>query len=299
MFDIIYRIFGSLMEYIYYSLSFNNYGVAIIIFTIITKLILTPLTIHQLKSSRKMSEAQEELAEIQRLFKGDRERMYEETQKIYKEKGISQTAGCLPLLLQFPIIIALYAVVRQPITYILDKAQDVIVKACEALSIGTQTGNHELELMNKLLNDPEAINKVVGFERSEIINFNFLGINLGMTPTINTSTIFSDPGTYLPLLLIPVLAAVTTYLQSILMAKMNGSNKQNEAAAKSMKFMNIFMPVIIAIFAFSVPAALGLYWVIGNIFQIVSQFIINKVMNRDKDNSDKKDSIIKVKGKNV
>lgn len=298
MLDPIYNLFGWLMKFIYDNLSFNNYGIAIIIFTIFTKLILTPLTIKQLKSTSNNAEMQKELAEIQKLFKGNREKIAEETQKLYTKYGVSPMSGCLPMLIQFPIIIALYAVVREPITYILKKAPDIINSAGEALGISAKSGYFQLELMNRLAGDPENLRKVQSFSASDIINFNFLGINLGMTPVINFNTIFSDPGLYLPLLLIPVLAAVTTYIQSMLMQKTNSRRSGGDASgatAGMMKGMNILMPAMILIFAFQVPASLGLYWIIGNIFQIGQQFVLGKFMN--KNNSPSKDQIIEVKGK--
>lgn len=300
--DIFYNAFGWIMQKIYEFCSFGNYGLAIIIFTLLTKLLLLPLTIKQQKSMRKTQEMQKELAEIQRLFKGDQNRIAEETQKLYSKYGVSPMSGCLPMLIQLPLIMVLYQVVREPITYILGKSPSIITGAAEALGIATENNYYlQLDLMNKISEDPSLIEKIEGFAQSDIINFNFLGINLGMIPTIDFSTIGENPGTYIPLLLIPVLAAATTYLQTMIMNKLNGQKQQgddaNAQAQMMTKSMGFMMPIMILVMAFSVPASLGLYWIIGNIFQIGQQFLLHFIFN--KKDPEKPDGIIETKGRKV
>lgn len=297
--NIIYNAFGTLMKVIYEFVSFGNYGLAIIIFTILTKLLLMPLTYKQQKSARQTQVMQKELAEIQQLFKGDKERIAEETQKLYTKYGVNPMAGCLPLLIQFPIIMALYAVVREPITYILGKTESLITGAAKALQIADGSINIELDILNKLSADPSLVEKVEGFTKADIINFNFLGINLGETPTIDFGKIGENPGLFLPLLLIPIMAAATTFLQSKLMTKMN-AGRQGEANAQAQamnKSMSLMMPIMILFLAFTVPASLGLYWITGNVFQIVQQIIINAILN--KKNPQEPGKIIETKGRNV
>jgi len=304
MLDPIYNLFGAIMRFIYETISFQNYGIAIIVFTIFTKLLLAPLNIKQMKStvSGKNAEMQRELAEIQKLFKGDKQRIAEETQKLYTKYGFSPMAGCLPTLLQFPIIIVLYTIVREPITYILRTPTGLINEAMSKLNISSGYG--QLDLMKKLSERPELIkiNDLRGFAESSIINFNFLGINLGTTPVINFTAIKNEPGLYLPLLLIPILAAVTTFLQSWLMnkatQKRSGGAAAQQQGAGMMKSMTFLMPVMILFFSFQVPASLGLYWIIGNIFGIAQQYIMNKYMDK-KENNNKDTGVIKVKGKKV
>lgn len=297
--NIIYQAFGWLMEKIYEFCSFGNYGLAIIIFTVLTKLLLMPLTYKQQKSSRQTQAMQAELAEIQKLFKGDKDRIAEETQKLYTKYGVNPMAGCLPLLIQFPIIMALYAVVREPITYILGKADSLINGAAKVLGIAEGSVNLQLDIMNKLSADPSLVEKVEGFTKADIINFNFLGINLGETPTIDFGKIGENPGLYLPLLLIPLIAAATTFLQSKLLTKMN-SGRQGEANAQAQamnKSMSLMMPLMILVLAFTVPASLGLYWITGNVFQIVQQIVINAILN--KKNPQEPGKIIETKGRKV
>ena len=293
----LYELFGAIMKFIYNTLSFQNYGFAIIIFTVFTKLLLAPFSIKALKSTGQNAEMQKEVAEINRLFKGNRERIAEETQKIYTKYNFSPMSGCLPQLLQFPIIMVLFQIVREPITYILGKGA-LVGSALNALDIKNATYS-QLEMINKLAENPSLIDSIRGFTQNDIINFNFLGINLGRTPTIDFSLIKDLPGVYLPLLLIPILAAATTYLQTFIMNKIN-QNKADQGqpgAAGMMKAMTFMMPAMIAVFAFQVPASMGLYWIVGNIFTIGQQLIMNKFMNKGKKGKDS--DIIEVKGKRV
>ena len=297
--NIFYDAFGWIMQKIYEFCSFGNYGLAIIIFTLLTKLILLPLTIKQQKSMKKTQAMQKELEEIQRLFKGDQNRIAEETQKLYTQYGVSPMSGCLPMLIQLPLIMVLYQVVREPITYILGKSASVINGAAAALGIATENNFYlQLDIMNKLSDNPALVEGLEGFASSDIINFNFLGINLGMIPTIDFGKIGENPGAYLPLLLIPILAAATTFLQSMIMNKLNGTNSGSNAQAAAMtKSMSFMMPVMILVMAFSVPASLGLYWIIGNIFQIGQQYLLHFMLNKkDANNPDK---IIETKGRRV
>ena len=295
------------MRFIYDNISFGYYGIAIIIFTIFTRLILLPSSIKQIKSQKHSVEMQKEIAQIQKLFKNDRQKLQEETQKIRAKHGMSAMGGCLPMLLQFPIIIALFAVVREPITYILGKPQAFIEGAFRAYSErGVEfiyNGNQQMQLMNEFAANPYVLDTIDGFSRADIINFNFLGINLGMVPEFRPEAIFANAALYLPLLLIPILAAVTTYLQTKLMNNQGGGAASGEpGAAGMMKGMSFLMPAMIAFFAFTVPASLGLYWIVGNIFQIGQQYVMKKFFVKD-DKNDKnisdKDKIIEVKGKRV
>lgn len=300
--DFINNIFGGLMRLIYDFCSFGNYGLAIIIFTILTKLILMPLTIKQQKSMKKTQAMQTELAEIQRLFKGNQERIAEETQKLYSKYGVSPMAGCLPMLIQLPLIMVLYEVVREPMTYILEKTQLTIDSAAAAVGLAESNSYYlQLDILNKLSEDPSLVEGIEGFAQADIINFNFLGINLGMVPTFDFSKIGENPGLYLPLLLIPLLAAATTFIQSKIMTKLNGNNQasgEGAAQAQAMtKGMSFVMPIMILFMAFNVPASLGLYWITGNLFQIAQQYILHFILN--KKDPEQPDRIIETKGRKV
>ena len=113
-------IFGKLIVFIYNTVGFHNYAISLLLFTIVYKVILLPLSVKQIRSTQKMQEYQPELQRIQERYKNDKEKLNEMTMKFYQEKGYNPTSGCLPLLIQFPIIIALFYVIRMPMTYMLE-----------------------------------------------------------------------------------------------------------------------------------------------------------------------------------
>lgn len=287
--EFINNAFGSLMKFIYYNLAFESYGLSIIIFTILTKLVLLPLSIKQFRTMQKNQEMQPELADIQRLYKNDKERMQEETMKVYKKYGGSPTAGCLPLLIQFPIIMSLYTVIRKPLTYIMGVTS--ISEIATALSIPASNGMEEIGILRVLADAPDKLASVANYiNADQVMDLNFLGINLGLNPSFNWGTISSDFGTYLPLLLVPLLTGLTTFLTSKVQSMGQKNNalstgQQDEAqmAANNMsKSMMMVMPIMIILFTFNVPAGLGLYWVISNTIQILQQLIFNMMLSKNK-----------------
>ena len=151
-FDFIAKPFGVLMEFIYNTLAFENYGIAIIIFTIIIKILLMPLQIKQQRSMLKTQEIQPELQELQRTYANDRNKLAEEQQKLYAKHNISMTAGCLPMLIQFPLIMALYEIIRGPLTYISGLSKDAIAEIAKILEVPSAKGIiNELTVIDKLM----------------------------------------------------------------------------------------------------------------------------------------------------
>jgi YidC/Oxa1 family membrane protein insertase len=113
-------LFGKLMFFIYNTIGFHNYVLSLVFFTIVYKLILLPLSIKQIRSTQKMQELQPELQRLQERYKNDREKLNEATMKFYQEKGYNPTSGCRPMLSQWPIILALFYVIRMPMSYMLE-----------------------------------------------------------------------------------------------------------------------------------------------------------------------------------
>lgn len=179
----------------------NNYGLGILIATIIIRLIVLPLMIKQLKSSKKMQELQPEMQKIREKYKNDPQKAQMETMAIFQREGVNPLAGCLPLLVQMPILIAFYhAIIR----------------------------THEINTQS------------------------FLWMELGAKD---------------PYYILPVLAAVTTYLQSKMMGQTAQGNPQ-------MQMMIVIMPLMILAIGVTLPSALSLYWVYGNLFTIVQTYFL-------------------------
>ncbi len=272
IFDIINIPLGYLFKGIY--LFVNNYGFTIILFTLAIKLLLLPLNINQQKSMKKMQGLQPRLAKIQEKYANDKEKQSQETMKLYQEAGVNPMGGCLPMLIQLPILFALYNIIRKPMSYIMMLGQEQILKINEIITGKAEqfAALNQIKLATELEKNIDKLGNLV--EKSNLIDFNFFGFNLSETPS------FEFISQNLEYAIIPVLAGLTTYLVSVISSKMSGNASNNEAA-NSMKTMNMIFPFMTAWFAITLPAGLGLYWTISNLFQIGQMFFLNKVLNVD------------------
>jgi YidC/Oxa1 family membrane protein insertase len=223
-----------------YDLLWNNFGLAIIVFTILIRLITLPLTYQQTKSSQKMQELQKskQWQEIQKKHKGDREKLAQEQMRIYKEMGINPFGSCLPTLIQFPIIIGLY--------------QAIIL----ALAV-TPT---------QLFNLSSHIYPFIPAAALIPLNNEFLWMSLDQPERV-----------YIMGIGIPVLAifvVITTYIQSKLMTP---PAQPGEQGAQMTQAMNLYMPFLMGWLAYSFSSGLALYFIVGNIFTIAQYAIMGKV----------------------
>ncbi len=286
IFDIINVPLGYLFRIIY--LLVNNYGWTLVLFTVVTKLILLPLSVKQQKSMSKMQAIQPKINEIQRKYQYDKEKLNQETMKIYQENQINPMGGCLPLLIQFPVLIALYNIIRMPLTYVLKFGIGDLPSVQQVLDILASLGfsgtiHDEIKIADFLFNTSGAMEAVkAAFPQANIISldFTFLGMNLSHTPNflvLNT------------LILIPVLAGFTSFLTSWVTNKLNSSgnkkpvNAEGNPTASSMQTMTYIFPFMTVFFAFSLPAGLGFYWILSNIVQIVQQVVLTKYFEKTKE----------------
>ncbi len=272
IFDLINIPLGYLFRYIYLFL--QNYGWTLVAFTIITKAILLPLSIKQQKSMAKMQALQPRLQELQKKYQYDQEKLNQESMKLYKDNQVNPMGGCLPLLIQFPLLIALYNIIRSPLSYVVQLGKHGLPTIEEVHSLLTSLGStvqikDQIGIaseMSRFSNEFAA-----HFPKVDIlnINFSFYGLNLAETPSLSTLS---------PLLIIPVLAGLTTFLTSWISNKMNGqpSAKTGEGQQNTMQMMTYFFPLMTVFFSFSLPAGLGFYWTLSNIIQIVQQQIMHK-----------------------
>lgn len=306
IFDPIANILGILMKFIYASVAFQNYGVAIIIFTIITRLILLPLNMKQTKSMAKMQRIQPELKELQAKYKNDKERLNQATMALYKKHQVNPAGGCLPLLIQMPLLFSLYYVIRQPLKFMFRFVPENIREIgiyineidpkfaeTEKMFMGEKfiPMNAELPIMKyfSLLGDKMTVALAdltaktgVILESSHILNMNFLGLRLGYIPRdplTNLPAIQANPEIYVPLLIIPILAAGTTYLSSK-MSQASSASSKTGGMGKSMMYL---FPGMTLLFTFSLPAGLGLYWITGNLIQMIQQKFMNQHVHKKED----------------
>lgn len=287
-FGFIPKIMGQFLYLIYHTVAFKNYGLAIIIFTVVVKLLLLPLTIRQYRSTAKMQELQPLIQDIQRRYKNDREKMNQELLKLYQQHNYNPASGCLPLLIQMPILISLYWVINQPLKYILNKTTEQIAKLAEYVTqaIGNLqvSASREITILNYFNEHVSELANVGDILKpEELISLKFLGINLGLVPKFSSSIFTaSEAATYLPLLLMPILAVVTTYISSKMMVpKTSGNNKDTSTSTQnSMMFIG---PLMTLLFSFQLPAGISLYWAASNLFQIFQQLYINKYVVKKKE----------------
>lgn len=267
----------------------NNYGVAIILFTILIKLILLPLGLKQQKAMTKMQRIQPKLKEVQEKYKYDQNKASQETMKLYKEYGVNPAGGCLPLLIQFPILIGLYQVIYRPITYILHKSPEYIDKLMK------------LDQYRHLAkNSASRMAEIVIAQGEKLLNFNFLGLDLSAIPTDILKGGLSTAAVCV--LIIPILATVTTFLTSKITTMINKNKSEEEPKEKKApervlspdqkkssdpqsaetmnKSMTYVMPFMTLWFTLTLPAAMGLYWTISNILSLGQTVLLNGYYNK-------------------
>ncbi len=263
--DFIAKPMGMLVKLLYNMVSgldtefVSAYAIAIILSTIIFKAIMLPLTVKQTKSMKKMQEMNPKIKELQEKYGKDPQTLQRKQMELYKEANYSPFSGCLPMLIQFPIIIAFFYVIREPVQFVFqDQAFfDSINKSFLWIKDLGFTENHVFVAAD--------VAKGVHENLVDMVN----GLSMG--------------GMALPFVgaAVPILAAVsalTTYLTTKMTSSSQPSvNEQQQATQKS---MNMMMPVMIFIFGIQFPAGLGLYWVVSNVFQLAQQyFIMNSSKN--------------------
>ncbi|MFQ7292543.1 MAG: YidC/Oxa1 family membrane protein insertase [Monoglobales bacterium] len=284
---LITRPMGWIIQQIYNLVA--NYGLSIIIFTVLIKLILLPLNIHSQKAMKKQQKVQPIIAQLQEKYKNDQEKLQREMMKIYKENNISMTGGCLPMFIQFPILIGLYQVIQKPLSYLkgVDWMQQAVIdkvymlRDAMASSIGSLAQQTEEQLANmsqiQLSNWAGIVN---GPSDPWVINFNFLGLDLSNVPSEAFGYImrldFSDWSKIL-LLLIPILAVVSALLTNKITMLQTGQNKTNDnsQASQMQKSMLWMMPLMSGFFTLTLPSGLGIYWIISSVMQIIQQLVLN------------------------
>ena len=276
----------------------GNYGVAVILFALAVNLILTPFMAKSKKSMMRSTRLQPRIQELQKRHEGNPQKLNQEMQNLYREEGVNPMSGCLWSLIPFPILIALYSVIRQPITRMMFAAQDVVTTLQnyfveKGLYVIPQKADAYVEIkLSNLAHEhwdmvtTDLAGKIDGLLD---IDFSFLGLNLGSQPQWNffVNTDWSDVSVWLPalgLFLIPFISAALSWLS---MKISNMSNPQQDAQTQaSMKTMNLMMPLMSIWICFVMPAAMGIYWIANSVFGMVRDFILTKVYKRKLDKED-------------
>ena len=271
-------LFGYLLNALYSV--FNNYGIAIIIFSIILRIILIPITVKQQKSLKKSAELQEEMKEIQRKYKNNPEKLNQETIDLYKKKKLSPFAGCFSSIIQIVIILSVFWLVSQPLTYM--KKLDVSVindYKSQLQQDGEQSTYTEIAIINKFGSEDERVS----------LNMDFLGLDLSKVPSSN----LNDWTVYIIPLLYVISSVLSIKINNIMNSKKksdkkaitdgSNTNVQNEPSElEAMEAMNknmmYMMPLMSVFIAFIAPLGLALYWFISNVLVIIEKLIIDAYM---------------------
>lgn len=321
---VINSVFGAILDFIFNGViqitPVAALGVSIIIFTLVARILLTPLQLSSQRTSRGMSKIQPELAKIQNKYKGKNDKesqlnQSKEMQALYKKYKINPFAGCLPLLIQFPLIMGLFNVLRTPVNYIkalgneyttiaatiIEKVgnyQDILnpyqadiekmTRASFDLSNNVQLGQFLSHLSTSQWS--EFLSKINDVSTEKIIitalslknQFEtFFGFSVVDTPSGLMSTQWWA-------IIIPIIAGASTYIFTKLTMASNGQMQANAASTKGqpntadsmMKTMNVVMPIMTGAFAYTMPIGLALYWIAGNVIMLAQQKIVNKMLEK-------------------
>ena len=276
----------------------GNYGLAVILFALAVNLVLTPFMAKSKKSMMRSTRLQPRIQELQRRHEGNPQKLNQEMQNLYREEGVNPMSGCLWSLIPFPILIALYSVIRQPITRMMFAAQDVVTTlqdyfvAKGLYTIPTKADAYvEIKLANLAHEHWDAVTTDLAGKIDGLldVDFGFLGLNLGSQPQWNffVKTDWSDVSVWLPalgLFLIPFISAALSWLS---MKVSNAANPQQDAQTQaSMKTMNLMMPLMSIWICFVMPAAMGVYWIANSVFGMIRDFVLTKVYKRKLDEED-------------
>ena len=279
--DIIRIPFGYLLDWLYQFV--GNYGVALILFSLVVKIVLLPMNAKSKKSMLKMSRVAPLAKALEAKYKDDQQKYQQELMKLYKEEGVSTTGGCLWSFIPLLILLPLYHVIREPITYVMHIPAEQAAQIVEIIGKHVAyTGNEFYQQMNAAQYIGEYAQEILAAiptlsaEMLEPIDFGFLGINLANIPTwkIWTVTSWAEIGGAV----LALLSGGSNMLSMWVSQKMNGSvatndkGEKDEAAAKANQQMNMMiwmMPIMSIWFGFSMPAAVTVYWIAQAVFGLV------------------------------
>ncbi|MCI8760828.1 MAG: YidC/Oxa1 family membrane protein insertase [Clostridia bacterium] len=294
MFEFFASVFGYLLSFLYNLV--NNYGLAIILFTITIKLLLLPLSIKQQRTMKKSAKLQEKMKVIQFKYKNDPEKMNQEIMNLYKNEKMSPFSGCLTAIIQLLLLMSIFYLVRNPITYMEKIATEDINKYVAQLQ-------EEGKEVNKVYQEIDLIReynllKEKNPEDSNVeklnLQMNFLGLDLSKIPQQN----MTDYTVYI----IPILYILSSFISirmtTAMQQKQNQTKKKTvidgetgeeveekenemDAVMQTNKMMSWMMPIMSISIAFVAPLGLALYWLVSNILMIVERIVLDKVIKQE------------------
>lgn len=283
------NLFGYLLNFLYNL--FNNYGLAIIVFSVLLRIILIPVTVSQQKAMKKSAKMQEKMKEIQNKYKNNPEKLNQETMDLYKKEKINPFSGCLSSILQIIIILSVFWLVSKPLTYMKKVDTEVVNGYIEQIKTeeGSTSAYPEIQVIQKKAAEDEQV----------AINMDFFGLDLSKVPNQN----MSDWTVYI----IPVLYVITSFISIKINNNMqkekkketkaiaeksevhnndkissDASDESTESMQQMTNSMSYIVPIMSISIAFIAPLGLALYWLISNVLMIIERLILNKVF-KDKE----------------
>ncbi len=276
MFNWLYKLFGSLL-YGFSYITGGSYALALLLYALVFKIIFLPFSIKQQKNQVAMAKLTPKIELIKAKYKGRTDRvtqqkMQQEIMELQQKEGYSPFSGCLPLLIQMPIIIFLYNVIRNPLTHILQLKNDTVVDIYKAVVENKDIAFKSIDQIDLISAIQAKGFDLSGFSDRVLPDFSLFGINLAETPSITKISL---------LVLIPVLAAAFQWLTMWLTRKWNNTGLQptgDAQAQMSMRMMDLVMPLITLFIAFGFSGMLGLYWIYQSVISILQTFILSRAM---------------------
>lgn len=278
--------FAALVRF-FYTLT-GSYGLAIILFTIVIKLIMLPFMMKSKRNMVRMNRMSGKMQEIRKKYANNQAKANQEIQKMYQEEGVNPMGGCLWTMIPLPILIALYSILRQPITHFMSIKQDVALSLLEKVqaagldisAVATiKDGVAEFSpygqiALVKLINEqlPQAVE---GIDKWFHIDFNFIGLDLTRHPWDAVKG-FEPTWAIIGLILIPILAGGFQFLMTIMTMKQSAQQGATGQTQSMMYMMCLFSVYI----AFIMPASLGIYWIAQTVFSMIQEFFMNKFYNK-------------------
>ena len=291
-------IFGWPLK-MFYELT-QNYGIAVILFGILVNVVLFPFMAKSKKSMMRTTRLNPKMKALQEKYGKDQQRYQQEVAKLYKESGVNPMSGCIWTLIPFPLLFALYAVIRQPLSKMMVLGSDAITQLTDwvtknagyvAAESGRAAAYSEIQITDLVHQNWSAVTSALGDFGGKLmdINYRFLGMNLGDQPTFQLWKFdWTNSKVWLPalgLFLIPVISAGMSWLSMVISQKTN-PQQQDPTAKKTNNTMMIFMPIMSLWICFSMPAAMGVYWIINSVCAIARDVFLTKVYTKKLDLED-------------
>lgn len=281
------NIFGYVLNLIYGLVS--NYGLAIILFSVLIKIIMIPLSIKQERTLRKNQKIQEEMKIIQIKHNGNQEKINQEMMELYKREKMNPFGGCFSIIIQFILLFAMFYLVRSPLTYMKKVNNDVIEN--QKTEIRQELGDNSISTNYPEMSVIKYIKDKDMKDNEMYINMDFAGLDLSKVPQEN----FND----IKVFIIPVLYVISSVISIKLSTNINNkkekedNNKEEkeqkddptEMAAQMNKSMSWMMPILSVTISLMAPLGLALYWLVNNIIMIAERLILNKIFSKEEENA--------------